>query len=310
MFRGAKMISESVTYDKVIDRVNNLLKILESVQFEQENKGITFDAYIDYWYAEYKVPWDGERALSSIAICIRKYLKPFLKNLCMNAITKDDLLNTLESIVYPRQKEICYNILNGCFRTACQEGVIKVNPVVLIKKPKAKTQSWEALTMKDQERFINAIKGLEMEKLFKCYLLTGCRLRELLNVKWSDVDFNRKYITIKGTKTKNAVRTIPLTAELESLLNDVKNVDIFIFPYNADRVYRNLKRVFQSIGLNHYSTHCLRHTFATRCIERGVEPYVLKKWLGHASITTTLNIYTHVQHDFENEQVMKISDLL
>lgn len=294
----------------LIDIQKKLACIMDYISRKEVSKTVTFHEYILYWFDSYKKPFDGERALSSISICIRKYLMPKLEKYNISDITKEIVFEVLEGIPYKRQKEISYNILNGCFRVALQEGVIEVNPVVLIKKPKAVCKSWEAMTREEQERFLIVIKGHKMELLFKSYLLTGCRLRELLNLQWTDIDYRQNRICIRGTKTVNSLRMIPLTKELQDIFLQVLKTGDYVFTYKADYVYRQLKDVFHSLGLNNFSTHCLRHTFATRCVENGVEPHVLRKWLGHASITTTLNIYTHVQSDFENEQVMKISGLL
>ena len=63
------------------------------------------------------------------------------------------------------------------------------------------------------------------------------------------------------------------------------------------------KRICDKAGLEHTGQHMLRHTFATRCIEAGVSPLVLKNWLGHTNIHITLDIYTDVFNSMNNKAV-------
>ena len=65
------------------------------------------------------------------------------------------------------------------------------------------------------------------------------------------------------------------------------------FPTSRN-IQETLDRILRRCGLPHYGTHALRHTFATRCIEAGIQPVVLKGWLGHTNIHVTLDTYADV----------------
>jgi len=135
-------------------------------------------------------------------------------------------------------------------------------------------------------------------------LLSGCRKSEPLGIKWTDIDIMSKRIHISGTKTDNANRYIPLFPEFELLLEGIDRVSEFVFPYNENIVKCSFRRLKDKYKLP-YSIHSLRHTFATRCLENGISYNTVQKWLGHAQASTTLNIYTHVQTDFEREEIDK-----
>lgn len=156
-------------------------------------------------------------------------------------------------------------------------------------------------------------------------LYTGLRIGELCALRWSDVDsenstlsVNRTVLRVKNTmpnadkktrllinspKTPSSERVIPLAGQLNSYLKSLReqesaigNVYVltgssnFIEPRNY---YERYKRYLESCGLNGFNFHALRHTFATRCIEAGVDPKVLSEILGHASVRITLDRYVH-----------------
>ena len=74
-------------------------------------------------------------------------------------------------------------------------------------------------------------------------------------------------------------------------------------------VNRALKLVLKyNWGINDITTHNLRHTYGTRCIEAGMQPAVLQRLLGHTDISTTLNTYTDVLNEFKKEEIEKLND--
>lgn len=132
----------------------------------------------------------------------------------------------------------------------------------------------------------------------------------------------------RSTKTRNSKRTIDIIDELYAdLLQHKKRQDEIKanFPgYNPDgfvfvsangnpidpRTYQDLfHRQIKKAGIADANFHCLRHTFATRAIENGMDILVLSKILGHAQPSTTLNKYGHVLTEHKKESMQKISEL-
>ena len=71
--------------------------------------------------------------------------------------------------------------------------------------------------------------------------------------------------------------------------------------------YQNtIIKIRHRLGLDNVNVHTMRHTFATRCSEAGIPAKVVQKWLGHSTLEMTLNVYTHVNADFEAEMTDKI----
>lgn len=156
-------------------------------------------------------------------------------------------------------------------------------------------------------------------------LYTGLRIGEVCALQWKDIDCTNSTISVKKTilrvknvsntvpqktqliinspKTPSSERLIPIPHELNEKLqqlktesNPVANAYVltgtckFIEPRNY---YERYKRYLHSCELDGFNFHALRHTFATRCIEAGVDPKVLSEILGHASVQITLDRYVH-----------------
>ena len=119
-------------------------------------------------------------------------------------------------------------------------------------------------------------------------------------------DLNGEAILSETTKTAAGQRTVPINRFmiplLEEALREMKENPYGLIFYDSrkdviistQRVSSVFNTVCKRAGLKGFRQHCLRHTFATRCIEAGIEPVVLKGWLGHTNIHTTLDTYTDV----------------
>lgn len=148
-------------------------------------------------------------------------------------------------------------------------------------------------------------------------LYTGLRIGEVCALKWCDIDFKDKTIKVSKTiqriqdecrgthiiisdpKTDLSFRTIPLPKFLYDFLKMNKQENNFyILSGNGDYIeprtfYRIYQKLLLSAGLGKYNYHCLRHTFATRCVELGFDIKSLSEILGHSSIEITLKTYVH-----------------
>ena len=153
-------------------------------------------------------------------------------------------------------------------------------------------------------------------------LHTGMRIGEVCALKWEDIDIAQGIINVKRTieriyiiengerrteliistpKTQNSIREIPLSKELIKVIKPLKKVvnDAFFVLTNESkptepRTYRNYyKSVLQNLKIPLLKFHGLRHSFATRCIESQCDYKTVSVILGHANISTTLNLYVH-----------------
>ncbi len=200
----------------------------------------------------------------------------------------------------------------------------------------------QALTIDVQKKFLEAAKGQSYENQFRFILQTGLRTGELVGLKWDDVDFENKTLTVSRTmeyrykvgewrvgppKSKSGYRTIPLTDEAIRILKAQKEKNSKIKVINlewADQVFLCKKgepvknstydtalfKICDKIGIKRFSMHVLRHTFATRCIEAGMMPKTLQKMLGHSNIGITMNLYVHITEEEKHKEIELVADAL
>ena len=133
-------------------------------------------------------------------------------------------------------------------------------------------------------------------------LNTGMRPRELLQLEWMDVSFERKTLTVKGENAKSGkTRYIPLNIEAEAILQKCKKGSSgsqFVFPSPVsdqpmDKMPRAITRLIKDIPLKDFRPYDLRHTFASKLAMAGVDLNTIRELLGHQDMTMTL-IYAHL----------------
>lgn len=226
------------------------------------------------------------------------------------------------------------------FDSAVENELIAKNPVTRSVKCTSgkKSKEMRALTVGEQKLFLETVKGTSSYNQYALILQTGLRTGELVGLKWSDVDFNNKVIHIRRTmeyrysvgewrvgdpKTNNSVRDVPLTWEAISILKNQKEKlkSLKVRPIEfSDMVFlgqdgtpvkntaydSKLRYHCEKCGIERFSMHVLRHTFATRCIEAGMRPKTLQMILGHSNIGTTMNLYVHVTEDEKRREIENI----
>lgn len=225
------------------------------------------------------------------------------------------------------------NILYSVFAQATIDGLIKVNPVSEVhvhgKKNKEYQEEYYFMTEEEVSELLHFISKYYPRLLGIAFMgaYYGLRRSEILGLKWSAIDFNKKTISIKHTvvrvKTVNAAdetktaagkRVLLLfdTAETclrqiqkEQIINkeffksDYLNRDGYVFtwedgrPYNPDYISKLFKKATSSFGRPEITLHNLRHSCASMLINKGWDVKKLQYWLGHTDAQTTLNIYSH-----------------
>ena len=170
-------------------------------------------------------------------------------------------------------------------------------------------------------------------------LHSGMRIGEVCALQWKDIDIVQGVIYVRRTieriyiiendirrtelvistpKTQNSIREIPLSKELIRLLKPLKKVvnDSFYILTNESnptepRTYRNYyKSILEKLNIPYLKFHGLRHSFATRCIESQCDYKTVSVILGHANISTTLNLYVHPNFEQKKRCIEKMTKLL
>ena len=208
--------------------------------------------------------------------------------------------------------------------------------VPLLETPpsKAKKKTVGIFSRTEQRALLDCIYG-RMDKFMAAVLLclyTGLRLGELCALRWTDIDFHGRALTVNrtvqriavpghGTKTvlsetdpksESSRRTIPMTSELLTLLSGFREEQPYVFggekPLDPRTMQYRFKKLLEETGIDGGSFHTLRHTFATNCVENGMDVKALSELLGHSDVKITLNRYVHPTMDSKRKQIGALSD--
>lgn len=296
-----------------------------------------FGAYAVQWYEIYKKPNIGASAQSSYKTALNLHILPVLGNKRLTAISTMDLQELINS-----KADTCatiienvFHILESVFKQAYSEGIIQRDITVGLIKPSKEKSSRRALTEAEEE----AAKKLMQEEnglLVALLYYTGMRLGEALGLQWECVDFKKNVIHVrqqvnlrKGMitppKTKESIRDIPLPDELAEML--VRGFpQAFVFPAPDGTYYRNSSsnRLWRSLmermaelapdietrkdGASILTPHYFRHNYASILYNAGVDVLSAQKFLGHANVKVTLEIYSHLSKEKEDASAGAVID--
>ncbi|MBP1046191.1 site-specific integrase [Enterococcus sp. BWM-S5] len=228
-----------------------------------------------------------------------------------------------------------FNILKSGLKKARLSSYIYENPCDNISLPKIDKKKVAALDIQTQ----TALEKLALEH--QCFpiilsLYTGMRIGEISGLKWSDIDLENNVLYIErivvrvpvsnektktkvllGTpKTKASIRAIPIASNVKSYLLSIKKEGSeFVFPcgdsFSEPRIINyHFKKIVELMGRKDIHFHMLRHTFATRCVERGVDVTSLSMILGHSSTKMTLDTYTDSMWETRKQAVSVVDKQL
>lgn len=264
----------------------------------------------------------------------------------IDEITSQEIQEYLNSVINLSNSSIkkIYGQFSQVFKIAMNKGYIMQNPMTNVIRPLSQKQNKivRALTVDEQQAFTNYLinKDLKHCKYRNVYLIQmymGLRIGEALALSIYDIDLKNKRMNIHrtlttdendavimGNKTKtyagNRILPIPdflypYIVEQMQIANSQENNDekLLFKPNNSkytkrgnvnSELHRILEREF---NIKDISTHSLRHSYGTRCIESGMAPVVVQKLMGHSDISITLNTYTSVFDKFKQNEIDKVN---
>ena len=218
----------------------------------------------------------------------------------------------------PKTVRNIHQMIGSAYNLAMEQKLVTRNPTQGCALPKVEHKEMKTLTADQLSAFFQEARDSGVYELYYLDLATGLRRDELLGLKWTDVDFDRRVVKVQRAisrqngkvveaplKTKNAYRTLPLSADAISVLKmqkcKVGNSE-WVFPSPAggpmspDSVLHMLQRVLKRAGLPRIRFHDLRHTCATMLCRRKISLRDIQLWLGHSTYQTTADIYTHLDY--------------
>lgn len=303
-----------------------LLEWLEKFQ-KEHIKARTYNRYQGL-IEMHIVPALGDRDISSLS---RKEIQNFLINQ-----KKDGNMRNKETLS-ATSTNMMLSLLNLAFEYACDMEYIKENPCIRIRRARADTKKVEAFST-DEQRAVEAEIAKSGDRRLHGIILclyTGLRLGELIALTWSDIDFKLGTLKVTKTayraqneygiwnlcidtpKTESSERVIPLPKYITDMLSQDR--DVAKTPYIVEnkktermsiRSYQYLfERLTEKVGVRKLNFHALRHTFATRALECGMDIKTLSELMGHKNASITLNRYAHSMMDTKIAAMNKLEKL-
>lgn len=302
-----------------------LKRWLETVA-KQRVSAKTYDGYKDYM-SYYLIPGLGNINISK--------LDPLQIQLFYNSM--------LEKGLSPQTVRNTHAVLRSALNQAVKWRIIGHNPATLVDLPKRKKPEMKVLNEKESATFMNAIVYSPWKALFSLLISTGMRPGEALGLKWQDIDFNKKRIHVQRAlsrtkggwsldepKTSQSKRSIPIPP---GVIKDLKEHRIeqqkqkleatkyddydLVFagktgnPPDYRYIYeQHFKPILEMAELPNIRLYDLRHTCATLLLAVGENPKIVSERLGHASVTMTLDTYSHVLPDMQEKATAKLEEIL
>lgn len=224
-----------------------------------------------------------------------------------------------------------YRTLNAALKKAKSYGYTKTNPCDGVILPENKQKKTEILSLAKQKKLETVCMQSLVGLIVFLSLYTGLRVGEICALKWSDIDFKNKTLSVTKTrqriqycgarkgksktyvetgsaKSESSERIIPLPSFLLKRLQKHKKTTTnkkYVFTYREKPLeprviqYR-FKKLLEKSKLEKINFHALRHTFATRCMERNIDIKTISELLGHSSAKITIGLYAHSR--FEQKQ--------
>ena len=232
----------------------------------------------------------------------------------------------------PKTVRNIHQMIGSAYNLAIEQKLVTRNPADGCALPKVERKEMQTLPVEQLTSFLREAKDSGVFALYYIDLTTGLRRGELLGLKWSDIDLEKGDLRVQRQigridgkiiemplKTKNAYRTLPLSADAIDVLMQQRRKtgnSEWVFPsptggpMSPDSVLHMLQRVLKRAGLPRIRFHDLRHTFATMALQNGVDVKTVSSMLGHYSVGFTLDTYAHVTTDAQLKAAQTMGNIL
>lgn len=227
------------------------------------------------------------------------------------------------------------------FKLAMDKGYITRNPMVDVIKPRSekKTKEVRALEVEEQKVLTDYLMEVPIfeqpyKNVYLMQMYMGLRIGEACALRSTDINLQKNMITInktlttdrnnkvimgKSPKTYAGIREIPIPLHIRASIIEqmeiaknnkdkqlfVDSLGNYVSPKNVNH---RLRKLLHQMGIENVSSHSLRHTFGTRCIEAGMRDVALQRLMGHNNISTTLNTYTSVLTKYKEAELEKVNE--
>lgn len=300
----------------------------------------TFLEYFDNWFDTYKkhtISKSTARHYDFVHNIIDKYFhRQKLKK--VNRSSYQRFINTYGSDHAPETVKKVNTIIRACIKSAVLDGILSkdfTGQVNLVAN-KAKAMHVEYLSLSEIRKLRDAALSGRSHHFTSRYMIltaiyTGARLGEIQALTWSDIDFQKRSITInkswdylngggfKPTKNESSNRTIRVNQKLLDILSELKTNNstmVFLDQYqrvpSSNAVNKTLRSIMHQAGLDKrdFHFHSLRHSHVAYLLSQGADLYIISKRLGHADTTVTSKVYAYLVDEYQDKAENEIEKYL
>ena len=299
-----------------------------------------YKQWLSNWLENYVQPSAKQRTYTRYKEIVKQHMIPKLGELDLCEITpyvlqcyvtellKSGNLRTGKGLSANSVNSII-TVIQNTLKMAYSFGIVSEYTGDKIKRPRSSEKKVECFSMSEQKKIEQYILNDQNTRLFGILLCLymGLRIGELLALEWSDIDMSKGELRVNKTchygkdensvfgritdipKTQSSIRTIPIPKQLMPHLREVKKKSrsTHIVSNGSNLIsIRSYQRSFtlllKRLNIQHRGFHSLRHTFATRALECGMDVKTLSEILGHKNPTVTLNRYAHSLMEHKNQE--------
>jgi len=320
-------------------------KSLNKKKSEQANNNAVckcaFGELADLWLENIRLSVK-ESTYANYMLKVRNHIVPVFGNIQYDNLTADILNNFVSKKLSDGLSVKYVSDIASVIKSICKFAHRKYNysdKSELMTMPKKQLNTEKRLLSEFEQSRLNSYLANNPSNSNVGILLaaaTGIRIGELCALKWSDIDFAKRIITVRATvqriknfdgntatkiiitppKSHTSVREIPIPDFIYPLLEKLRSYDDSYILSGSKKVteprtmqYR-FKSILKKLNLTNVNFHALRHMFATGCAASGADAKTLSEILGHSSVEITLNRYVHSSLDRKMECMKKVSETL
>ncbi|WKX74289.1 site-specific integrase [Streptomyces sp. XD-27] len=294
--------------------------------------------WLPYWLDNVIKPNRKRTTYSKYAMHIRLYLVPTLGAKRLESLGPRHVRTFLAELARkttPATAKEAHRVLRTVLTAACREELVTRNVASLVEAPKVNSRETTPWSLDETLRFLEEARRDPLYAAFVLAIAMGLRRGEVLGLRWSDVDLDKRVIRVgnqvqriggelyQDTTKTGKIRPVPLPLICLAALRwhrlclagaPAPNALVFTTRTGRPIEPRNLNRSFSRLtaaaGLRTIRLHDARHGCATLLTAAGVAPRVLMEILGHSQISMTMDVYTHVAQDTQREAINHMDRLL
>ncbi|MFD2308117.1 tyrosine-type recombinase/integrase [Enterococcus termitis] len=326
-------------YSRKYLEVKKKLMLLKAETLKEDIFQITYDGtlgdWLKLWLETIVKPKVKLSTYNSYKSKVQLHILPHLGAIPLQKLLPaeiDQWLVHLNAQLSSSSVHAVHRVLKNALSQALKQGLIVKNPSLMIELPKLEKQRIKAFSRQQQKMIKEAALKEKKYLPILIALETGMRIGEISALKWTDINFSEKTIHIQRTlqrlqvgigktalvegtpKTFQSERILPLSNQLKSYLIEEKKTSYS--PYvvgikdsctEPRTINYRFKKLQEELQISQLPFHALRHTFATRCLELGVNIATISSILGHTSTKMTLDVYTNSFMQDERKAMEKVA---